>query len=98
MASPVKEAPASTDAGKGETTRTTTQDARSVNARNSPGNIKLWSRALKLQFPRTKKMWNRTTEKNPISKTHQPNQPPKKVRQTCAAPSNLKSQMIKQTI
>jgi hypothetical protein len=55
------------------------QDMRNVKARKSPGNRNAQRRALKLQRPRTK-AWK------PISKIHQPNQPPKS-----------ETQMIEQT-
>jgi hypothetical protein len=81
LASPVKEVPAdaSMDAGKGETPRTTTQDARSADARNGPGNRKPERESCSLQQPRRR---TQTTEKNPISKTHPVKPTPKQLKIT----------------
>jgi hypothetical protein len=72
-------ADASMDAGKGETPKTTTQDARSADARNGPGNRKPERESCSLQQPRHR---TQTTEKNPISKTHPVKPTPPKMRQT----------------
>jgi hypothetical protein len=70
------------DSGKGETPRRTTQDMRSADARNSPGNRKLTLSNFSIQAPRC---GTRAMEKNPtISKTHPAKLTPKKVRQTSA--------------
>jgi hypothetical protein len=69
--------------------RTTKQDARSVDARNSPGNRKLRSRALKPQHPRTKKTWNPNNGEEPNQQNPTAKPTPKKVRQTCAKPLKI---------
>jgi hypothetical protein len=71
------------DAEKGEIPRTTTPDARSVNAETALETGNNGVERLNYSIQESRRCGTQTTERRPISKTHQPNQPPKKVRQIC---------------